>query len=77
MAGFLTSISLAPQLVLSPPFKMWFILETDELVHVVLLRIDPREVRRGAWEKRYLWEEAKPRFQGNISLKLEQVFLSC
>lgn len=76
MAGFLTSVSLAPQFVLSSPFKMWFILETDELVHIVLLRIDPREVSREAWEKRYLWEEAKHRFQWNTSLKLEQVFLS-
>lgn len=41
MAEFLTSISLAPQFVLSFPFKMWFILETDDLVHIVLLRIDP------------------------------------
>lgn len=77
MAGLLTCISLAPQFVLSFPFKMRFILETDELVHIVLLRIDPREVSRKAQEKRNLWEEAKHRFQWNISLMLEQVFLSC
>lgn len=77
MAGFLTPISLAPQFVLPSPFKMWFLLETDELVHIVLLRLDPWEVSCGAGEKHCLWEEAKHRFQWHISLKLEQVFLAC
>lgn len=77
MAGFSLRISLAPQFVLSFPFEMRFILETDELVHIVLLRIDPREVSRKAQEKRNLWEEAKHRFQWSISLMLEQVSPSC
>lgn len=77
MAGFLTSISPAPLFVLFSSFKMWFLLEADELVHRVLLRKNLWEFSCKAQEKRYLWEEAKRRFQGSIFLVLEQVFLSC
>lgn len=41
MAAFLTSLSLTPCFVLFSSFKIWFILEPAELVHVVLLRVDP------------------------------------
>lgn len=64
-----------PQFILFPPSKRRFILEADELVHLISLRICPCKFSCKAQEKWYHWEETKHRFQWNSSL-LEQVFLS-
>lgn len=46
------------------PLKMWFLLEADALVHMVLLRINPWEFSCKVQEKRHLWEEAKAQISG-------------